>query len=103
VVTDFPVSDAYDTNGTYQVKLKTPVPDVQPKRTKAAAALAARDFAPTKQVIKGKTSFTVEKGEGRRLTSGPQRAARSRQPRRRQPPPRRPPQKKAAKRRSSRH
>ena len=72
IVTDFPVSDAYDTSkpGTYRVKLKTAVPDVQPKRPQMAAMLKAADFKPTKQAIKASTSFKVEKGEGRRLTLG---------------------------------
>ena len=72
VETKFPVSDAYDTSkpGTYEVKLKTAIPDARPKQTRLAAALNAPDFEPIQLPVKDKTTFTVEKGEGRRLTLG---------------------------------
>ena len=69
---EFTVSDAYDTSksGSYQVKLKTAVPDVRPKRSKLAAVLSSADFAPSEHSINAKTEFKVEKGEARRLTLG---------------------------------
>lgn len=72
VETRFPISDAYDTSkpGKYEVKLKTPLPDVRPKASKLAAALRSVNFAPKKRSLKAKTSFKVEKGAGRRLTLG---------------------------------
>jgi len=72
VATNFPVSDAYDTSkpGTYEVKLKTPVPDVRPKQAGLATAMRASSFAPKVHKIKAKTSFKVAKGTGSRLTLG---------------------------------
>jgi peptidyl-Lys metalloendopeptidase len=72
VETKFPVSDAYDTSkpGTYEVKLKTPIPDVRPKEAKLAAMMSAKSFAPKARSIKAKTSFKVAKGDGPRLTLG---------------------------------
>lgn len=79
VETKFPVSDAYDTSkpGTYQVKLKTAIPDVRPKQRRLAAALKAHDFSPIQLPVEDKTTFKIEKGEGRRLTLGA--AARSKE------------------------
>jgi peptidyl-Lys metalloendopeptidase len=79
VETKFPVSDAYDTSepGTYEVKLKTAVPDVRPKQAGLAAAMKSSSFAPKVHKVKAKTSFKVAKGAGRRLTLGA--AARSKE------------------------
>jgi len=79
VETNFPVSDAYDTSkpGTYEVTLKTMIPDARPKQPRLAAALNAPDFEPIQLPVKDKTTFRVEKGEGRRLTLGA--AARSKE------------------------
>jgi lysine-specific metallo-endopeptidase family protein len=72
VETKFPVSDAYDTSkpGTYEVKLKTPIPDVRPMQPGLAAAMRSSGFAPKVRKIKAKTSFKVAKGAGKRLTLG---------------------------------
>src|SRR5262245_40658982 len=79
VETKFPVSDAYDTSkpGTYEVKLKSPVPDVRPKQAGLATAMRSSGFAPKVHKLKAKTSFKVAKGAKRRLTLGA--AARSKE------------------------
>jgi len=79
VATEFPVSAAYDTSkpGTYQVKLKTPIPDVVPKVIGLAKALKAENRAPSMHPISHKTSFKVEKGAGKVQTLGA--AARSKE------------------------
>ncbi|MCA9092889.1 MAG: hypothetical protein KDA68_05350 [Planctomycetaceae bacterium] len=76
---EFTVSDAYDTSkpGVYKVKLKTPILDARPKQAKLAASLRSAGFTRNTQPIKSRTSFTIEKGEGKRLTLGA--AARSKE------------------------
>jgi peptidyl-Lys metalloendopeptidase len=72
VEAEFPVSNAYETSkqGSYEVELKNPVADARPKVAKLAAALKSAAFAPQVHAIEGKASFSVVKGEERRLTLG---------------------------------
>lgn len=79
VETKFPVSAAYDTSkpGTYNVKLKSPIPDVVPTVTGLVKALRAENRAPAMQAISHKTSFTVRRAAGKIQTLGA--AARSKE------------------------
>ena len=72
VETKFPVSAAYDTSqpGTYQVKLKSPIPDVVPSVTGLAKMLRTANRAPTMEAISHKTTFKVKRGRGKTLTLG---------------------------------
>lgn len=73
VEAEYPVSDAYDTStpGKYDIKLKTPIPDVTPIQPGiAAVAVATGRRAPVNERIAARTSLTVEKGEGAHLTLG---------------------------------
>lgn len=81
---EFTVSDAYDTSkpGVYKVRLKTPILDARPKQAKLAASLRSANFAPKSLPIRSRTSFTIEKGEGKRLTLG--EAARSKEKQKKQ-------------------
>jgi hypothetical protein len=67
---EFMVSDGYNTSlpGTYNVKLKNPVPDVVPKSAKLRTAMKAGAHVRKPVPIKSATSFKVEKGPGKRLT-----------------------------------
>ena len=71
---EFMVSDGYNTSlpGTYNVKLKNPVPDVVPKSAKLRTAMKAGAHVRKPVPIKSATSFKVEKGPGKRLTLGEQ-------------------------------
>src|SRR5215471_10018034 len=53
VETKFPLSAAYDTSkpGTYEVKLKSPIPDIIPKVAGLAKVLRAPSRAPSMQAI----------------------------------------------------
>jgi peptidyl-Lys metalloendopeptidase len=72
VEAEYPVSDAYDTSrpGSYEVKLKTPIPDVAPKEKGVAAALASGRRTPVRQPLSARTAFKIEKGQGNHLTLG---------------------------------
>jgi peptidyl-Lys metalloendopeptidase len=72
VEAEFPVSDAYETSkqGSYEVELKNPIPDARPKVAKLAATLKSATFAPKVHAIEGKASFSMVKGEQKRLTLG---------------------------------
>ena len=77
--TKFPVSAAYDTSkpGTYEVKLKSPIPDIIPSVQGLPKALRAENRAPAMQAISHKTTFKVERGDGKVQTMGA--AARSKE------------------------
>ncbi len=72
VEAEFMVSHAYDTSkqGVYKVELKNSIPDARPKVAKFAATMKAAGFTQKAHPIKDKTSFVVERGEGKRLTLG---------------------------------
>src|SRR5215510_10232147 len=69
---EFMVSDGYNTSlpGTYNVKLKNPVPDVVPKSANLLTAMKAGAHVRKPVAVRSATSFKVEKGPGKRLTLG---------------------------------
>jgi len=72
VETKFPVSAAYDTSkpGTYEVRLKSPIPDVVPGVRALAKALNVPNRARAMQAISHTTTFKVTRGDGKVQTLG---------------------------------